>query len=679
MTRIPFPPRNRTSLDCRDRGDTLVEVLVAVVIIGLAVVALLGTLLTTTSASVVHRATSSFDSYVSNFAEAARNQIQLQASNGGSGPTFTACTVGGPAVNYKLVGNPIPQTAPAGASVALLGSGFLPTSASITGASGAGTPVNNFSTTPTSTSSGFIAQFNIPSLLPAGSYTISLNSGANSYSAASEFDISSTASPPYTTPTFSNSYDAFSVTLSYWNGSWTTTRASCTGPNFNPNIQQLKIGLAHAQPNNGSDSLGTIVVSNLSPQGLSAPPASVSASTPSGASGTIKLSWFTPTFQGSSSVTSYNVYRSTVSGSQGTSIASVGPCASPNPCNYTDNNGGSGLANSSLYYYEVTAVNTVGESAPSNQATGTTLPGAPTGFSVTRGNAQATLSWSAPSPTGNAPLTGYKVYRGPDNTFAHATVVTSGACASPLPVTTTTCIDSGLTNGTPYFYWVSAVNSGGEGTATGPISVTPGTVPSAPQNLTVAPTNTSGQLTVSWSVPASNGGSALSGYKVYRGPDTTFADATLVTTGACASPVPAGTLTCTDSGLTNGTTYNYFVTAVNGVGEGSPAGPATREAGLPGAPTGLSVTSHGKVGSNGFVNLSWTPPSANGGSTVTYNVYVSTTAGTQGSLTANVTFSGTTAHVTNLNTGSTYFFVVTAVNTVGEGPPSNQTTPGVKP
>lgn len=77
------------------------------------------------------------------------------------------------------------------------------------------------------------------------------------------------------------------------------------------------------------------------------------------------------------------------------------------------------------------------------------------------------------------------------------------------------------------------------------------TVPSAPLNLSATAGN--GQGSFVWSAPSSNGGAAITGYRVYL--DGAF-DQT--------STTPKDTLT----GLTNGTTYNVAVSAVNSVGEG---------------------------------------------------------------------------------------------------------------
>ncbi len=165
-------------------------------------------------------------------------------------------------------------------------------------------------------------------------------------------------------------------------------------------------------------------------------------------------------------------------------------------------------------------------------------PGAPTNLAATGGNAQVGLTWS-----GSTGATSYNVKRGTMSGGPYTTV------GSP---TGTSFTDSGLTNGTTYYYVVTAVNGGGESGNSNQASATPqATAPGAPTNL--AATGGNAQVGLTWS-----GSTGATSYNVKRG---TMSGGPYTTVGS-----PTRT-SFTDSGLTNGTTYYYVVTAVNGGGE----------------------------------------------------------------------------------------------------------------
>ncbi len=186
--------------------------------------------------------------------------------------------------------------------------------------------------------------------------------------------------------------------------------------------------------------------------------------------------------------------------------------------------------------------------------TATTAPSAPRGLSAAAGDKTVSLSWSAPSSNGGATVTGYQVFRGTS---------ANGEAATPLTtVAGTGFTDTGLTNGTAYYYTVKAVNIAGASAASSEVSATPraaapsATPPGAPAGLSA--TAGDGSVQLSWTAPANNGGSPVTGYRVFRG-----------TSAGGESPTPVGSptgTTYTSSALANGSKYYFTVKAVNAVG-----------------------------------------------------------------------------------------------------------------
>ncbi len=196
----------------------------------------------------------------------------------------------------------------------------------------------------------------------------------------------------------------------------------------------------------------------------------------------------------------------------------------------------------------------------------------------------------------------------------------------------------------------------------GASSVLPNLGRVTPTALSARGANTEALL--SWSPPAGTGAAQASGYNVYEG----------TAPGHELSAPVNGTTPVTSTGyavtgLTNGTRYYFEVTALNPAGEGAPT---TEASAVPAAPPGAPVAVFATAGT-AQVSLSWAPPASNGGAAVSsYNVYLSTTAGLQGTKMAQVP--GTSYTATGLQAGTPYFFEVTAVNASGEGPPSVQVT-----
>jgi hypothetical protein len=173
--------------------------------------------------------------------------------------------------------------------------------------------------------------------------------------------------------------------------------------------------------------------------------------TPTGLAATAGNNQVSLTWNASTGATSYNVGRGTASGGPYSTTFSASTAS------YTDTT----AANGTPYYYVVAAVNSAGTSANSSQvsATPSASLAAPTGLAATPGNAQVSLTWNA-----SAGATDYNVKRSTTNGSGYATV------SSP---TGTSYTDTGLTNGTAYYYVVSAVAAGSESVNSSQVSATP--------------------------------------------------------------------------------------------------------------------------------------------------------------------------------------------------------------
>lgn len=167
-----------------------------------------------------------------------------------------------------------------------------------------------------------------------------------------------------------------------------------------------------------------------------------------------------------------------------------------------------------------------------------TVPAPPANVNAVPGNGQATITWDE-----SIWATSYSVYRSTTSGSGYSQIATG--------LTSTIFTDTGLTNGTNYYYVVRATNSLGTSSNSVEVSVTPSEdtqAPTAPANL-VASNVTTTSLTVSWSASTDNVG--VKGYDVYR-------DGALIgsTTG----------LSFDDSGLIPNTTYVYTVRAKDAAG-----------------------------------------------------------------------------------------------------------------
>jgi len=142
-------------------------------------------------------------------------------------------------------------------------------------------------------------------------------------------------------------------------------------------------------------------------------------------------------------------------------ITAVVPGATPSPITAPV----APLVNGTTYVFTVTATNAIGTGTPSltsNPVIPATVPGAPSIVSVTPGNAQATVTFTAPVSNGGIPITSYRVTATPT---VGAAVVQTASVAPFSPYTVT-----GLTNGVVYTFTVAATNGMGTGADSAPVA-----------------------------------------------------------------------------------------------------------------------------------------------------------------------------------------------------------------
>lgn len=197
-------------------------------------------------------------------------------------------------------------------------------------------------------------------------------------------------------------------------------------------------------------------------------------------------------------------------------------------------------------------------------------PALPTGVP---GDSQLELSWTA--PTSADPIVGYRIYQSTDGSNFDA--------GTDQITTSLSKTISGLTNGTSYYFKVAALTGTAPytvGTASGgSAAIIPRTVPDSATALVAIKQNS--QVSLTWTAPSSNGGSAVTDYVVEYSLNngetwTVFSDAVSASTSAVVT------------GLINGTAYIFRVFAKNVAGTGLSSSPSS--AVTPLAPFAFTMT-----------------------------------------------------------------------------------------
>jgi hypothetical protein len=302
-----------------------------------------------------------------------------------------------------------------------------------------------------------------------------------------------------------------------------------------------------------------------------------------------------------------------------------------------------GLTNGTNYTFQVKANNDIGDSPYSSPSNNVLLgsPDAPTSISASYGNTQATVSFTAPFNYGST-ITNYTVTANVGN-------ITATGNSSPITVT-------GLTNGTPYKFKVTATNiNGTSADSQWSNTVVPKTVPGAPTDLYAS--NSGNNAVISFTAPSDLGGDiGISNYQAISTPGN-------ITANLGQSPI-------TVTGLTVGTSYTFKIKATNSVGYGALSTASNSViAGAPGIPSINRATATG----NTTVIMSFTAPTSTGSSSISSYTVIDQ----NNNIVATTTSSPVT--INSLTQGNNYQFRIRANNSAGAGlysNPSNQVTPG---
>ena len=311
-----------------------------------------------------------------------------------------------------------------------------------------------------------------------------------------------------------------------------------------------------------------------------------------------------------------------------------------------------GLVNGTVYGFKVRAVNSVGNSAVSNEVSVVSgVPAEPV-LSAVSGDSSAVLSASVSSVNGSVIAKWqYQQKAGASEYGEWVDVADTG--------TSITHTVTRLTNGTVYGFRVRAVNGAGSSPDSDEVMVTPAAVPTKPALSAVSG---DGSVVLSAVVSSANG-SAITKWQ-YR------QKAGASEYGAWVDIADTGTsMTYTITGLTNGTVYGFRVRAVNGVGNSPDSNEVSVVSGVPVKPA-LSA-----VFGDGSVVLSASVSSINGSAITKWQYQQKASASEYGEW-VDVADTGTsiTHTVTGLTNGTVYGFRVRAVNGAGSSPDSDEVT-----
>lgn len=297
--------------------------------------------------------------------------------------------------------------------------------------------------------------------------------------------------------------------------------------------------------------------------------------------------------------------------------------------------------------YRVSAHNSAGLSTfDLGEGTTSNTPSAPQNFAITETSPTVLdLTWTAPASEGASAVTGYKIERGTDGVSYSVIVADTGN-------TNLSYQNTGLTSDTRYYYRISAINSIGAGATALADAYT---LLNAPTGLSATGVSVS-QIDLSWTAPT--GANNLDGYKIEYNNGSWL---TLVADTGNTNTSYSHT------GLSTGDSFTYRISGLNGVLAGLSSVTAQGSTyAVPSAITDLSAS--GITASS--IRLSWTAPSATPALTG-YKIEQSEDNSTWSNVVADTGNTNLTYDVTSLSEGTTYYFRVSGINSLGTGSASN--------
>lgn len=281
--------------------------------------------------------------------------------------------------------------------------------------------------------------------------------------------------------------------------SWTTAVSDTGSADTTATIPGLTNGDAvtfRVAAINGHGTGARSDIASATPLGLPGAPTAAAALPADGAA---LLSWLTPDDDGGTAITGYRIETSTDGGV--TWFVAIEDTGSSSTAATVV-----GLSNGTPTWIRVAATNAVGtgDASSPTSATPRTVPGAPVDLTVAPGDGTASLTWAAPLHDGGAAVTGYLIEQSLDGGTTWTTVVADTGS------TDTRATVSGLTNGTPTTFRVTAINIAGAGASATPATSTARTVPDAPTITSIKAGNRT--LAVTFVAPA-DGGAPIEAYE----------------------------------------------------------------------------------------------------------------------------------------------------------------------